>query len=507
MRVRHWIGPALVAALILGYGIWAAAHLGGTYWDSDEGINLMKARMFQLGYGLYTEIWADQPPGLTAALAGVFAAFGPSIELARGLVLSSALIGLIGVAWVAREAGGGWPAAGAAVVFAATAPNFFWASRAVMIGLPALCLSTVAIGAALAYTRTGRRAWLVAAGLLLGLSLTVKLIGAYLVVPFGLAIVLAQRDRRSMRDALLGILRDGALFAIAVAVTWLPIVLAFDAPLMVRQVVGTVSAARGAYTLDLAWNLDKLGFWLLGDQLALCAAAAYGALVLTARRSSASMVVLAWGATTLVALALQTPLWPKHHFLALLVVMAPIAGIGLEDVAQRVWSRRWRSGRDLVWLATGAAALAVTLVGVRSAVRADSLRTQATPYKESGKLPSNQAYKFQDQATSLLEANSGPDDFVVTDYNVIAFNANRRLPPELCVISGKRMAVDELTAADVISVTEEYDPAAILFWSGDRLQRLPGYREWVERNYLPAARIGDEFELYVRPGAPSRDGA
>lgn len=495
------MGVAAVGVLIALFGLWSAGHLGGTYWDSDEGINLMKARMVQLGFELYREVWADQPPGLTLLLAGAFDVLEPTVAVARGLVLAVALVGLAGVAWVTREAGGGWPAAAAAVALTATAPNFFWASRAVMIGLPALALATVAVGAALAYLRTGRRSWLAAAGLLLGASLAVKLIGAYLAVPFGLAILLRRGTRREVGAALRAVLLDGALFAVAAIAPLAVLAAVLDAPAMFDQVVGTVLRARGVYLLDVGWNADKLRFWTLGHQLPLAALAAYGALALAVRRTPAAAVVLAWGATTLAALLFQTPLWPKHHFLALLVVLGPLAGLGVEDLARRATAAR-RSAIDGAWLVVGATALTVAIAGAPGTARALAERTEATPYKESGKLPQNDAYTRQEEARRLVEGATEPDDFIVTDYHMIAFTSGRRLPPELCVVSGKRMAVAELTTEDVIEVTRRYRPAAILFWSGDRLQRLDGYRDWVVRHYRLAGVVADDFELFV-PHAPA----
>jgi hypothetical protein len=491
--------------MLVAYLAWGLTHLGGSYWDTDEGINLMKARLVQLGHPLYEEVWADQPPGLTVLLAGSFAALAPTVEVARGVVLVVAVAGLAGIAWLTREASGGWPAAVAAVAFAATAPNFYWASRAVMIGLPALSLAALAMAALLAYCRTRRRSWLAAAGVLLGLSLSIKLIGAYLVAPFAVGIVAARLPdgagvaaghataaaRRAAADAAV---LTGALLLVMV-----PIALAFDVSAMADQVVGTVAAARGAYALDVAWNLDKLRFWLLGDHLVLAALAAYGALALAARKLVASAVILTWLGLTLAALVFQSPLWPKHHFLALLMPMAPLAGIGVEDVARRLASAARGPVRraEAAWLAAGVAALVVAAAGVPAAARADAVRSLATPFKESGKLPKNDAHAHVGEAVEMLRRRTRPGDVVLTDAHIVAFAAGRTVPPELSVISGKRIATGELTAASVAAATDSASAAAVLLWSGDRLQTLPGLSDWVRARYVLAETIDDDFELYL----------
>lgn len=45
-------------------------------FDNDEGINLMKALLFERGFSLYDEIWSDQPPVFTVLLAWWFKIFG-----------------------------------------------------------------------------------------------------------------------------------------------------------------------------------------------------------------------------------------------------------------------------------------------------------------------------------------------------------------------------------------------------------------------------------------------
>ncbi|MFN2251528.1 MAG: ArnT family glycosyltransferase, partial [Anaerolineae bacterium] len=310
-RRPGWVAWLPLIAIILVFAAWGLTHLGGTYWDTDEGLNLTKARMLQLGYGLYSEIWADQPPGLTSLLAGAFAVFGPTVQVARAVVLAHALVGLVAVAWIAREAGGGVLGAIAAAALLAISPNFAWASRAVMIGLPALSLATLAIALSLTYSRTRNRTWLAACGLALGLGLTEKLIGAYLLVPIALAVVLpSSRDTCSPDDSerdnssrggsswadfsVRRALADLAIVAVFAALPAAVALVAFDARAMTDQVIGVVLRARDAYAYDLAWSVDKLGEYLLGDHLLIVGPALYGALWSLRQRSIAASVLLSW---------------------------------------------------------------------------------------------------------------------------------------------------------------------------------------------------------------------
>lgn len=543
-RRRRWLVLALVAA----YALLCAMHLGGAYWDSDEGLNLMKGRLFGLGYPLYTRIWSDQPPGYTALLAAAFTVAGPSVAAARAVTAAFGLAAAFAAASVARALGGGWWSGLAAGVALAAAPNAFWASRAAMIGLPALAVASWAMALALRFAAGGRRRDLALAGACLGLSCWIKFIGAYLIVPIALAVWLRRRGEGRRGDgsgAGLGdvatgrrhgigrredparwddLIRDGAVLAVATALPLAFMLAAFDARPLLDQVVGTVAGARGAAPLDVAWNAGKLADWLfardlgrpswaLADHAFLVAPALAGLVVGLRRRRDAGVVVAAWLALTVAALLVQNPLWPKHHFLALLVVLAPLAGVGLEWAGAAVITaaRALRGPRpssrssDDVRSAGGDASaapgrrailahmpavpaalvLAATLVPFPTALAADRARLIAVPLKESGKLPSrSDSWRTLDDAVVFLRDHTRPGDWVVTDHAFAAFEADRPIPPELAVVSSKRITTGALTADDVIRVTRDAPAAAVLFWDGDRLtDAFPAFVQWVGWNY------------------------
>ena len=528
---RAW-GPIVLTLFVLGYGLWQATHLGGSYWDSDEGLNVMKAYLVQDGARLYTEIWSDQPPGLTQLLAWSFAIFGPTMTVARAVVLAHSLVLLFAVAWIVREAGGRWRYAINTAMLLAFAPNFFWASRAVMIGLPALSLAALSIAMAMAYARSGWRPWLLLAGLVFGVSLLEKLIGLYLVIPLAIAVWGRTSSSKSAPFAqrLRSLISDGFVMAFGTALVIIAALFVFDPRLMFEQTIGVVASARDIpeYALDRAWSWGKLRFWLMGEHRYLLGPALLGAALLLRQRTTAAWVLLSWLILTLLALFNQTPLWPKHHFLALLIIMAPLAGIAFEEVRRAlerlIRSKSERTPRAIVtFLALVMLSVVPALQGLPDAFTANVMRLEAKPFKESGKLPKSDAWTKLDAAVEMVQAHTDPDDYIVTDHGVLAFKAGRRVPPQLAVISGKRLAVGGLTADMLIEVTrdgimsiersrsgapfglikrlgETGQPAAVVLWNGDRLNRIPEYADWVRTNYMLADSIDDDYELWLRPG-------
>ena len=533
--------------------MWQASHLRGVYWDTDEGLNLIKARLLQLGDPLYMAVWSDQPPGLTVLLAGAFELFGASVPVGRAVVLAHAVIALLATAWLVREAGGGRLAAFGAVLALALAPNVFWASRAVMIGLPALALLLLSLALLLAGLRTRRRGLLLLAGLVLGCSLLEKLLGLAALPAIVVAVGLAAWPRRGegrASDAALwgGGLRDGFALLLGLSIPLAAALLAFAPEPMLAQVLGGLLGAPGSYALDRGENLADLWAWLWGTHRYLVGFAALGLAATVAsiagqrsgtgdgglpddRRGAgvAPALLLVWLFATLWGTIDRAPLWPKHHFLSLLVILAPLAGIGLERAWQIGWA--WPSGRgtgvrrvgeslaasqgaagrasgglssvaavgavERAWGGAGLLALLVAFGGASLTADALAKRVDPLPYKANGELPSHsQAWRRLDEAVAMLRRHTAPGDVIVTDHVFAAFVAQRRVPPDLAVISGKRIATGDLSAERVVAGIEAARPAAILLWDNDRLRRIESVASWIEANYVLVESLDGEWELW-----------
>jgi 4-amino-4-deoxy-L-arabinose transferase-like glycosyltransferase len=203
LRNRDIIGWGALLGVVMAFCLWQMAHLGGFRWDYDEGAHMMQAHLMLMGYPLYAETFSGQPPLLISSLAGAFALLGPSALVGRALMVAYATLGLLALALIARELHG-WAAAVGTVVLLGIAPDFFLYSRISMGDIPSTSLVALAVLCALRYRRSGRRGWVVAAGLALGVGCLLKLSAVFAVPLLAVVVALRSADGLSLGEFIIG---------------------------------------------------------------------------------------------------------------------------------------------------------------------------------------------------------------------------------------------------------------------------------------------------------------
>jgi 4-amino-4-deoxy-L-arabinose transferase-like glycosyltransferase len=497
-RDRDRIGWGLLLGVVMAFCLWQMAHLGGFRWDYDEGAHMMQARLMLMGYPLYAETFSGQPPLLISSLAGAFALLGPSVQVGRALMVAYATLGLLSLALIARELHG-WTAAVGTVVLLGIAPDFFLYSRVSMGDVPSTSMATLAVLCVLRYRGTGHRGWVVAAGLALGTACLLKFSAVFAVPLLAAVAVLHSADGLSLREFVaraewkkgykIGV--DLAWLGGAFALPLLFCLLAFDASAMYDQLFVFHWRARTAFSLDRVANLSQIGEYLLKNG-GLSALAAYGCIsLLLTRRLGRGFLIIAWFSLIAAVLINHTPLWP-HLLIILLFPLALGAGVAIGELWQWAiaWGdRTWSWQREGIFL-IGLCALALYLTELPSTVDTNGHRLRAYD-TEVG-----------EAATEFVATVTDPEDWVITDEPLVPFCAGGKVPPYLSDISYVRTQTGYLTADDLIALTEDYRPQAIVVWSEGRFtQRLPAYVEWVEQNYRLATSFGPKRRIYV-PVAP-----
>src|SRR5215212_10712532 len=138
------------------------------------------------------EIFSSQGPLLLDMLYPWYRLFGETLGAARLATGVYSLLGIVGVYAAARAVGG--PVGGTVAALLLTlSPTYLRNSRQALAEVPALAPAILAVAAALEYQRSGRRIWLLASGVLLGLALLIKPIVVAAVVPIAPAALLGPR--------------------------------------------------------------------------------------------------------------------------------------------------------------------------------------------------------------------------------------------------------------------------------------------------------------------------
>ena len=441
-------------------------------YDTDEGIQLVKAMLYQEGYQLYSEVWNDQPPLSTVILAGWLQIFGHSIVAARLLTLVCATVLIWTVGQLVRHSAGTIPAL-LAVVWLTLSSNFLQLSVSVMIGLPAIALAMLSLFFINHYLRGAHWVYLFFAGASFALSLQTKLFTAFLLPFFLLPIFFPQMQfsaeqgrKLTVNQRSLAVFITLFSFAGVLCLTWLLLPSS-----TLEQVVGAhinselrekLLEHRGQVLVFLSWDYDYLGLLLIGLGIALW-------------RDRGLYLPFLWWLTALILLLNHHPVW-YHHYLLLTVPMSFIMAEATKSVIayfrQTPWGQR-------SWFSRGILAFALFLVLfpiIGIPIRVNILHDYYHRFVQQ----SQRYFVMLEQVFAYQEET----EWLFTDFPMYSFYANLKVPPEIAVFSRKRLEAGNLTKAQLQAVVENYQPKQLIV---GRFGELPSIlEENLSENYTKA---------------------
>ena len=469
-------------------------------FDTDEGVNLIKGRLVESGYPLYEAAWSDQPPVFTLALARLFPWVEQDLNAARNLVLAFAglLVGCL--AYVVQEI---WGARRAllAVFLLLLVPYFPALSVSVMIGLPAIALAFLSLASLTAWhaarDKRTRPVWLLLSGAALGLSVMTKLFTGLLAPVFlgGIILEAAYRasresDRSKWRAGLAPVLQWSAAFGLVVGGFGL---LVIGPAHLAELVLPHLQAGQTGYYAGYQQEFSRSD--LLAGAIPIFGLALLGAWSALRQRRWLVLYLLAWTVGGLAMLALVSPVWYHHTLLATLPACCLAAG-GLGEVFSGLASlfrRRKLLLSPVLSAVAGLSLLAVFLWQRLPPVLEEfdhqpyfiTLRT-AQPAREQVILDEIAPYRSQAR-------------WMFTDLPLYAFRAGILVPPELAVITSKRLASGELPQAEIARLVEQYQPEVILLGRFD----FPELSPILSARYVLLSSHLDTH-LYLRADLPEQ---
>jgi len=453
-RRLDWSAPALAATLYVGTVLVVYPFRHTFEFDSDEGINAIKALLVDHGHALYSQIWDDQPPLLTYLLRWWCRVVGWDTYNGRLLVLLIAGLLVFAVYDTLRNTYGHAAAIAAVLLLPCTA-YFTRLSVSIMIGLPAIACATLCVAALVRWATTHRTGWLVAAGVLMGLSLATKLFTLFLVPVFGLWVTWrAVREPGRVAEP-----RRAPWWRILVAPgLWGCVVLLTAAGVFMGCVRG--DGWHQLYQPHMAASAAQFGnhdVTLLHRDLRMdwevMVLAGLGTVLMAVRRSAMLVLVPAWGVAAYWALRTHAPIWYHHHLL-LSVPACMAAGIAVGDL----FTARPPSTSVLA----SAAGIAVRVVTLGTLIALVVALASGAKHEPS---PHAELSDHDRLVVELITAYPKRSSLMVADRPMFAFATGYEVPLNLAVTSRKRAATDNLTLPQFLDTIDRENPEHVIFSS------------------------------------------
>jgi 4-amino-4-deoxy-L-arabinose transferase-like glycosyltransferase len=481
MSFLRRFGPALalLAFFLTVLTIGLATH--PFEYDTDEGLNLIKAMLLGRGYSLYSQIWSDQPPVFTYLLAWWFKLTGPSVTAGRVLVLGFSCLLLISLYNTVRTIEASRLRAFVAAAMAGLCAWYSYHSFAVMIGLPALGLGVCALWLAAQSRLRGNMFLAALAGILMALSLQTKLFTAVF-VPSLIVLLLApipnlpQSPMRTRLALLVAMLVCCAAVFLGI---WL---LAHEPALQIVSTHTTVSDLPDEPRPTKVYTVMRRD-WALSLLAVLSIA------LIRRKNVWQHLLPLLWLVVAAIALQMHNPVW-RHHSLLLTIPAAWAGALAL------VWL--WNATR-FKWLRCAGIALACYIVvfGIRNIAR---LTLFDIPPE------ARQDIRAREELLARVKQCQSHTQWLFSDLPMVAFRAGIPTPPSVAVVSVKRMNAGQLSDADIVDAVGKYHPEQIAI---GRVPFSADVIKYFDEHYRLMWQEG-KVSHYLRadlPGATTQPGA
>lgn len=444
-------------------------------YNPDEGINLMKSWLFLKGFPLYSQVWNDQPPLATVILAYWLKFFGPSVYHSRILILIFSAVFLWAFYQIIKISFG-CLCASIAVAFLLLSAAYLRLSISIMIGIPALTFAMLSVYFATIYKKLKLIYFLPPSGIFMALSLQTKLFSVFLTPLIILDIALSERIDLKNKTQKSKTIFHIFLWISSFLVVYLSIAAIFfhlDFILLIQQLFQT-HIVKSAFTKPYYGFSVMLGMIFLDYDIVLLALVA-AFLIIRCKKWGLLFPVL-WLILAFLLLINHRPIWP-HHYLLMSVPCSWLAAICLCEFFHAntlIWPAGGKGmGIFLRWLTAGIVILTII----------------AFPFKLE------RAYRNlwgtttngERDVNRLISKHRKNTHWIITDRPIFAFYADIPMPPELAVITEKRILTQNLKPSYFISILDKYRPEQIILARFDNYDRR--VISYIEQKYFKSYSV------------------
>lgn len=465
----------------------------------------MKALVALNGAG---NLWSDQPPFLRLCHVALISLLGPAMGALRGLELFFSGALLISFLTVLRRSSG-WLSGVVALLLLVFSSSYMRLSAACLVGLPAYSWAVMACACLVCGVGFRPQIWVALSGFLLGLGAQTKL-SALLVLPALLAwlwcLRITSKECPWSRSQAIMHWLGGFL------VSFLGILL-----LSPQSLTGIVTAHWGNATRD-AFLDNQASHLLIGRLLLenwlLTIPALLGLLTGIVNRRTHALLPGIWLLTALLVHLWHRPFW-QHHFLHISVPMAWLAGLFIGEMVEQFKAVTWgrlmgKTGSPLTSSLSPARGEGRAIVGrwhrvcqSRAAawcwVLLPSLFLSAFIVELPERWSKATAFLRVDdskdwECVRVMKHYKAQTKWVFADDALYPFHAGILTPPEIAVLSHKRLRAGLITQPELLNLLVHYRAEQILVRRHVFNERFMRY---VEQHYTPVFEHGS-LQLFIR---------
>jgi len=472
----------------------------------------MKALLGNHGVG---DCWSDQPAGLNYLHVILFHLSSPSLEVLRGTSFGFTVVLLASLLAVTHKAVGWLAACGTAFVFLSSR-GFLQLSVATLIGLPAYALALASTACLVIGAVVRPSIWLPASGAVLALGAHIKL-SALLVLP-ALLLWLGSMARFELAPGWQN------RRALRIWLVWFVGVFLLPWLLNPENFWLILSAHWGADTRN-AFATDTAPYVHIGHLLAesyfLSGPALLGLLGCVVLRRREGFIPSVWLITAFGVHLWHRPFW-QFHFLHLSVPMAWLAGLFFGEMVRQFKAVTWEGligkaenprvpsfslgegegerkagegeGKGAFWRSRRFSQVAAWLW-----VLPPSLFLSAFLVEMPGRWAKETAFLRVDdskdwECVAVMKEYKRQTKWVFADNALYPFHAGMLTPPEIAVLSAKRLRAGLITQPELLNLLVHYRAEQVLV---RRHVFDEKFMRYVEQHYTQVFEQGS-LQLFIR---------
>ncbi len=421
-------------------------------FGGDEGYELQKALMMRRGFDIYGNFWNDQPPLHTAVLCGLFTMFGPSPMAPRLLSVACGSVVLFVACSLAAREFRNIAAIGTAMLLVSSKP-FVELSVSAMLEMPCVALASVSMWLAIG---SAKPAFLggILAGIPMGFALQTKLIAALYIPAVITAMILGSCGRLEQKRV------DTKRCAWSIA----------------GYLVGTLSAFLAVFAFfpdefhyslvhfrpSLAANFGPeygFSYWEFVRQFPQIAVPLLGLLVVVRNRvfrsSSVWVPVAVQAAVVLCAFTMHRPFW-DYYFAHIYFPLSILGGIGcgvlFKELSKSSWpGNGFQLSNPLVFSFGVMLTILTTIIPNRV-------------IHEYRRLGMPEAI-LDEEVIHRVQGKAHKTRWFFTFAPIYAFHSGLLTPPELTVVSKKRLMSGGFDSVVMTKILEKYRPEQMILYT------------------------------------------